>query len=628
MCGIYGYYSDQYKHNKLDVFKKIGKSLRHRGPDHEGEYVDGVIALGIQRLSVIDPEKGNQPIFSNNKLLVIVHNGEIYNYKSLRNKLESKGYNFKTNTDTEVIVNMYQDKGAECLKDLNGMFAFAIYNIENKELFIARDRFGIKPLYYFKDKNKFIFSSELKGIQTCKDIELDLSFEAIDLYLSMEYVPAPFTIYKNIFKLEQGHYLHSQNGSFKKEKWYELSYQPKFNLSNENDYLEKLDYLIKESVQLRTISDVPLGAFLSGGIDSSIITSYLCSNNNNLNSFSIGFEDESFDESNYSRTVSQHLKTNHHEEIFSADRMAEMLPSIWDMMDEPFADASLLPTYLLSSFTKQFVTVSISGDGGDEVFAGYPTYFAHKIAKWIPSWSVQSLQYVSTFLPVSFDNISFDFKVKQFCKGLSYTDYLRHQYWLGSFNHKQKETLYNPLFRDGVNRSNGLDQLLSTHMSNNDTENNWEKHLYQDMRFYLQDNMLVKVDRSSMAHSLEVRVPYLDHNIVEFMARVPSRLKYKGFESKYLLKKLARKYLPDEIVDRPKKGFGIPIAKWFCGPLKKEINEIITDPNSFINTYFNQNITSRLLDDHLTQKSDNRKLLWTLFVLENWIKNNHFMGSN
>jgi asparagine synthase (glutamine-hydrolysing) len=304
--------------------------------------------------------------------------------------------------------------------------------------------------------------------------------------------------------------------------------------------------------------------------------------------------------------------------------MLEILPFIWDTMDEPFADASFLPTYLLSSFTKQFVTVSLSGDGGDEVFAGYPTYFAHKIARWIPSWSVSLFQYFSTLLPVNFDNISLDFKIKQFCKGLSFRDNLRHQYWLGSFNEKQKEKLYNPHFRERLICKDLLSDLISTHMLNNDAENNWEKHMYQDMRFYLQDNMLVKVDRSSMAHSLEVRVPYLDHHIVEFMSRVPARLKYKGYKSKYLLKKLGRKFLPDEIIDRPKKGFGIPVAKWFCGSLKMEINDIIVDPQSYINTYFNQTINSQLLDDHLIQKVDNRKLLWTLFVLENWLRHNRF----
>ena len=628
MCGIYGFLSNEPLPAKTNKLRIMGNKLKHRGPDQEGEYVDSEIAMGIQRLSVLDLDLGSQPIFSNNKSLVIVHNGEIYNYKKLRKGLESKGYHFKTKTDTEVIVNLYQDKGADCLQYLNGMFAFAIYNIKNKELFIARDRFGIKPLYYFKNTNKFIFSSELKGISIFDDIDLNISFDSIDLYLTMEYVPAPFTIYRDVYKLEQGCYLIYKNGLIEKNKWYVFSYQPKLNYDNEFDYLEELDDLIDKSVQRRTISDVPLGTFLSGGLDSSLITHYLNKYQNNLNTFSIAFEDDSFNESKYSRAVSLHLNTNHHEEIFSCDSMLGILPSIWEQMDEPFADASLLPIHLLSYFTRQNVTVSLSGEGGDEIFAGYPTYFAHKIARWVPSWSVSSLQYCSTLLPVSFDDISFDFKVKQFCKGLSFKDSLRHQYWLGAFDAKQKRKLYSSQFQECLTNNDGLNKLISDHMVMDGIENNWEKYLYQDMRFYLQDDMLVKIDRGSMAHSLEVRVPYLDHNIVEFMARVPSRLKYKGFESKYLLKKLARKYLPDEIVDRPKKGFGIPIAKWFCGPLKKEINEIITDPNSFINTYFNQKFTSRLLDDHLTQKSDNRKLLWTLFVLENWIKNNHFKGSN
>ena len=275
MCGIYGFLSNEPIPDKKNKLKIMGNKLKHRGPDQEGKYVDGEIALGIQRLSVLDPAQGKQPIFSNNKTLVIIHNGEIYNYQSLRMKLESKGYQFQTNTDTEVIVNLYQEKGVECLQDLNGMFAFAIYNIENNELFIARDRFGIKPLYYLNDGNKFIFSSELKGITVFDDIALNLSFDAIDLYLTMEYVPAPYTIYSDIFKLEQGSYLMINNGSIDKNKWYELSYQPKFTYTNENDYVEELDRLIMESIKKRTISDVPLGAFLSGGIDSSLIVAML-----------------------------------------------------------------------------------------------------------------------------------------------------------------------------------------------------------------------------------------------------------------------------------------------------------------------------------------------------------------
>ena len=628
MCGIYGFTTDYSYNKKKSILKNISQTIRHRGPDQSGEFINNDIAIGIERLSIIDIERGNQPITSNNGKFIIIHNGEIYNYIKLRDELIKVGYEFSTDTDTEVIVNLYQQRGPGCLSELNGMFAFAIYNIENKELFIARDRFGIKPLYYIFNNKQLIFASELKGIVEYPGIDLNLSYEAIDLYMTMEYIPSPFTIYQNILKLEKGHYILLQNGELKKEKWYELSYRPKLNYSNEFDYIEELDGLIDESVRKRTISDVPLGAFLSGGLDSSLIAHYLNKYHNNLNTFSIGFEDASFDESQYSRAVSHHLCTSHHEEIFSSDRMLDMLPLIWDMMDEPFADASFLPTYLLSKFTRQKVTVSLSGDGGDEVFAGYPTYFAHKIARWIPSWSVSSLQYCSTLLPVNFDNMSFDFKVKQFCKGLSFQNSFRHQYWLGSFDEKQKQELYSSLFLEGLNNKEILSHLISEQILDNNTDNNWERYLYQDMQFYLQDDMLVKVDRSSMANSLEVRVPYLDHNVVQFMAQVPSRLKYKGSQSKYLLKKLGKKYLPDEVVDRHKKGFGIPIAKWFCGPLKEQIIDIIEDDKSYINTLFNKNYNIQLLNSHLNKKLDNRKLLWTLFVLENWLRTNKVKINN
>jgi len=618
MCGIYGFLSNEPLPAKTNILQIMGNKLKHRGPDQDGEYVDSEIAMGIQRLSILDPNLGSQPIFSNNKSLVIVHNGEIYNYNKIRKGLESKGYHFKTKTDTEVIVNLYQDKGADCLQYLNGMFAFAIYNIKNKELFIARDRFGIKPLYYTFQNNNFIFSSELKGIQSFPKIDLDISFDAIDLFLTMESIPTPFTIYKNIFKLERGHYLYFKNRNLENKKWYSLTYFPKFSFDNEADYVDELDGLIKNSIRNRLVSDVPIGAFLSGGLDSSLVASYMQNECSNLNTFSIGFEDVSFDESYFSKLVADHLGTNHHLEIFSADSMLEILPSIWELMDEPFADASLLPTYLLSGFTKNEITVSLSGDGGDEIFGGYPTYFAHKIAKWIPYWTAPSMQYFANLLPVNYDNISFDFMVKQFCKGLSYNGDVRHQYWLGSFDEIQKRKLYNSTFTNELTNMNNLSLIIERQNSEFNSNVNWEKFMRQDMEFYLQDNMLVKVDRASMAYSLEVRVPYLDHHVAEFMARVPINLKYRGKNSKYLLKKVGSKYLPDEIINRSKKGFGIPIAKWICGPLRSVFIELFSKPDSFIKTYFNEQFVNRLLDDHLNYKSDNRKLLWTLFTLENW----------
>ena len=622
MCGIYGFISPEIESEKKEIINAMSNELFHRGPDQIGNFINEYIALGINRLSILDIENGAQPILSNDKNFVIIHNGEIYNYRSLRAQLESKGYIFKTNSDTEVIVNLYQEKGPECLKDLNGMFSFAIYNIKNNDLFIARDRFGIKPLYYSKNVNKLYFASELKALQKVKYLPTEISYDAIDLFLTMENIPAPFTIYKDVFKLEPGHYLEFKNNKLLKKKWYELSYDNKFKIQNENEYIENIDFLIKNSIQKRMVSEVELGAFLSGGLDSSLIASYLQNECRDLNTFNIAFEDSSFDESDYSKIVSNHLRTNHHIETFSSDAMLNQLPSIWKNMDEPFSDASFLPTYFLSQFTKKSVTVALSGDAGDEVFGGYPTYFAHKIAKWIPDWSISSLQQMSNYIPVNFNNLSFDFKIKQFVKSLNYSQEECHQYWLGSFDAEHKKKLYSNSFLSNLNNENNLFLLLQVGKNTVKKKSDWERFMKQDMRFYLQDDMLVKVDRCSMAHSLEVRIPFLDHDLVEYMARVPSYFKYRGVTSKYLLKKIGLKYLPQKIVNRSKKGFGIPIAKWICGPLKKQFQNVILDPNSNINKLFNQKYNIKILNDHFNHRSDNRKLLWTLFCLENWLRIN------
>jgi len=597
----------------------MGRTIRHRGPDQSGKYVIRDIALGIERLSILDLEKGDQPIFSNDGNFVIVHNGEVYNYKELRCELQKDGYRFQTDRDTEVIVNLFQHKGVKCLPDLNGMFAFTIYNLEKKEIFIARDRFGIKPLFYLNQGTNFIFASELKGILAHPHVNTTISADSIDLYLTMEFVPAPFTIYNEIKKLEQGHYLIWSKEGLQKKKWYEYSYHSKVCLKSEREYVEKLDHLISSSVKVRTRSDVPLGSFLSGGLDSSLISYYLSKSVGvPLKTFNIAFEDSSFDESEYAKIVGRHLGTDHNSEVFSCEKMLEILPSVWSMMDEPFSDASLLPTFLLSHFTRSCVSVALSGDGGDEVFAGYPTYFAHKLAKCIPNWTIPLIKYGLNYLPASFDNISFDFKAKQFCKGLGHDPVLRHQYWLGSFDGGDKIQGYSNVFNDQLSGQKNIETFLEGYSAENTTGNGWESHLYQDMCFLLQDNMLVKVDRASMAHSLEVRVPYLDHNIVEFMASVPPNWKYRLSTSKYLLKSLGKKYLPEKIVNRSKKGFGIPIANWFCTSLKNPLEEIVQSPNSFINSVFEKKYTSNLIKSHLERKKDNRKLLWTLFVLENW----------
>ena len=624
MCGIYGFSLKSSSKNPKIILKKMSEEIHHRGPDQTGLYIDDNVAIGIQRLSILDINNGTQPIFSNNKRYVIVHNGEVYNYLKLKKYLKTKGYTFETNTDTEVIVNLFQHKGKKCLNDLNGMFAFAIYDLRKKEIFIGRDRYGIKPIYFYYDTEQFIFASELKGILCHESVKPSISVDAIDLYLTMEYIPSPNTIFNEINNLEKGHFLLYNNSKLKKEKWYDISFTPKLIYKNENDYVDKLDILMKDSIKRRTISDVSIGCFLSGGLDSSLITHYLSEISiEKVKTFNIGFEDNSFDETNYANIISKHFDTDHNSETFSESKMFELLPKIWKNMDEPFADPSLLPTFLLSYFTNQQVKVCLSGDGADEIFAGYPTYLAHKITSLVPRQLYGLINRTSSILPVNHRNMSFDFKLRQFSRGLRYGRKERHQYWLGSFKNNEKQKNYVKNFKKLLSSKNNLKQIIK---NNSNELKDWEINLKQDFNFYLTDDMLVKIDRTSMANSLEVRVPFLDHNVVEFMVKCPSKLKYNGMTSKYLLKHLAKKYLPSKVIYRNKKGFGIPIAKWFCGSLKKPLKEILLDPNSFVNTIFKKNYTNQLMENHFQKNQNNGKMLWTLFTLENWYNNNGYSG--
>ena len=621
MCGIFGFSSPLSTDDQSSVLREMGNCLIHRGPDDHGYFQKNHIGMGMRRLSIIDLQSGKQPIYSNNGNCVIVYNGEVYNYKDLRTDLEDRGYHFHTETDTEVIVNLYQEKGVDCLHDLNGMFAFAVYDIQKDELFLARDRFGIKPLYYLFENNSFVFGSELKAVIQYPAVNTTISLEAVDLYLTFDYVPAPWSIFENINKLEQGHYVTLKNGKLNKKQWYQLTFAPKFDSDKATDYLEKLDYLIQEAVRRRTVSDVPLGGFLSGGIDSSLISHYLVkSSNTPLKTFSIGFDEPSFDESRYARQMADHLGTEHHEKIFSVDDMKNLIPNIFESMDEPFADASLLPTYFLCSYAKENVTVALSGDGGDEVFGGYPTYYARKLAEQIPPWTYSILKYGANLLPVNDDNISFDFKAKKFTEALKYDPDVRHQYWLGSFNHSQKQSLFSNDVKNKLNGKDILTGLVKNQMQDCDTEDNWERSLWQDMRFYLQDNMLVKVDRASMMNSLEVRVPLLDHEVVEFSARIPAKFKYRNTQSKYILKRMAEHHLPNEIVYREKKGFGIPIAKWLKKELKTQFDDMVEN-SELCEHLFDSDYLLKLQDDHLNNRKDNRKLLWAVLVLHECMEN-------
>ena len=620
MCGIAGFYSENYSQvEKSTIVKNMCDKIHHRGPDTDGYFVMDNFAIGMRRLKIIDLNTGDQPIFNEDKTVSIVFNGEIYNYRELREKLIAKGHQFITNTDTEVIVHLYEEEGYDCLHQLEGMFAFAILDLRKDIFFLARDKFGIKPLYYYFNETNFVFASELKALLEHPIVTKKLNYSALNYYLIMEYVPAPLTIFEGINKLEQGHYLELSGKKLYKQQYYFLNFEPKFSSNDMEFYLKELDWLIEKAVERRKISDVPLGSFLSGGIDSSLIAAYFMAHSSQkLHTFSIGFQEKSFDESNYARQVAEYLGTEHHEKIFTPQEMTSILPDIIQNMDEPFADASILPTYLLSKFTRENVTVALSGDAGDEVFAGYPTYFARKLAKPFPKLSYYLLKPFVNLLPSSDENISFDFKAKRFVSGLKYKPDYRHQIWLGSFNFDEKNKLFSRESKNNLKDEINRLMIVDEHINKSTMKNNWEKSLWLDMRFYLQDNMLVKVDRASMLNSLEVRVPFLDTEIVEFMAKVPANLKYKGNKSKFLLKKLAEKYLPDNIINRPKKGFGIPVAKWIKKELKSEFVNTLTGKQISDQQIFNPEYIQKLLQQHLSGRKDNRKLLWTLYIFQKW----------
>lgn len=620
MCGIAGYVSERVREG-IRILEQMNQTMIHRGPDESGIYVNGTHGFGIRRLSIIDVAGGSQPIWNEDHTIGLVFNGEIYNFPELREELLKKGHRFSSRSDTEVVVHLYEEEGVECLKRLNGMFAFALFDQNQEQLFLARDRMGEKPLHYYHHNGEFVFASEIKSILTFPGISTRLNLQALNLYLTYEYLPAPHTIYENIYKLEPAHYLLLKKGWFSMHPYWRPSFhrEKAFSL---NEAVEQLRSRIKKSVEMRTMSDVPLGAFLSGGIDSSLISAFLtqCSSRR-VQTFNVSFEDPSFDESQFAKEVAKFLGTDHHEERLTPQNMLQIFPKMVQIMDEPFADASAIPTYLLSRFTRKEVTVALSGDGGDELFYGYPTYQAHQIARWFPRWLMQPAKKISGFLPVSDDNISFDFKVRRFMAGLEHEFPIRHQIWLGSFEPEQKRQLLSQEISQAVAEKDDF-QIVRQHWNNCDSSDELDRLCYTDLRFYLQDNILSKVDRMSMANSLEVRAPYLDHELVEFICSLKPELKLKGLTTKFILKQAAKGLLPEKIIHRPKKGFGVPIAKWIKTDLREIFLDTLSEKRISKEGLFNPLYVQQLLSEHLNNQKDHRKLLWTLFVFESWREKN------
>lgn len=623
MCGICGFVTEKGSAN-TELVRHMAATLRSRGPDEEGFYVEGPVALGHRRLSIIDLESGHQPITNENAAIWIVFNGELYNFKELRAELEAHGHTFATNSDTEVIVHAYEQYGQDCVKKFNGMFAFALWDEPNQRLMLARDRFGEKPLYYAQTNGDFVFASEPKSLLAHPRVSHEIDLRSLSRYLAYEYVPWPHSMFKQIRKLPPGHILIYEQGSVKLERYWDAHFRPMEKV-DEEELCEELVRRLREAVRLRLISDVPLGVFLSGGIDSTAIVSMMAElmPSKQIKTFSIAFEERSFDESPYSRLVAQHYDTDHSEHMFNLDSLSAVLPDITAYMDEPLGDGSLMATYLLAKFTREKVTVALGGDGGDELFAGYPTFPAFRLANLyerVPALLRSTIERMAALLPVSTDNFSFDFKVKQFLKGVHYANPMRNQAWIGSFTPEEQHGLFSTEVQRELSSFNPYCKLMELE-SEHAQDSPLNRLTYQYFNCYLTDNILFKVDRTSMACSLEARSPFLDHTFAEFVCTIPEHLRMRYLKSKYILKRALRGRVPTQILARGKKGFGIPVAKLIMGGLKQLFLDEFEPAKIKREGFFNPEFISRLLNDHMAGKRDNRKLLWTLMMFQLWRRN-------
>lgn len=624
MCGITGFINKKKGPADKRIIMQMVDTLHHRGPDDKGFFVNRNVALGMSRLSIIDITGGQQPVESEDGKIIVIFNGEIYNFRDLRRSLQQLGHVFRTQSDTEVIVHLYEVEGDKVFTRLNGMFAIAIYDVSEQKLILGRDRLGEKPLYYSDLGGAFIFGSELKAIIRHPKVNKDLDLNSLNRYLTFEYVPTPYSIFKNIYKLEASHYLIFQKNKVTIKKYWDVDFQ-KYFLTSEEEAIDKLEILIDNSVKMRLESDVPLGVFLSGGIDSSTIAYFAAMNSNRkLKTFSIGFKEESFDEGKYAKLVASVLNSDHHHHFFKSEDLLDLITKVSKLLDEPFADASILPTYLLSRFTRGQVKVALGGDGGDELFMGYPTFQAHKIAQIyenLPKFVHSSIvSGIVNRLTVSHSNLSVDFKIKRFISGVYKTPIERNLIWLGAFTSNE---LRKKLFTQEVYSKLFTSDPIKDMVSRTKTQNLdfWESLIYHYIKTYLVDDILVKVDRASMFNSLEVRSPFLDHRLVQFVNSLPPNLKMKGLTTKYILKKLMANKLPNEIVNRNKHGFGIPIAIWFRTKLKDLLLDTLSEKKIKREGIFNEKYVTNLIQEHLNGKQDNRKLLWTLIMFQLWKKN-------
>jgi asparagine synthase (glutamine-hydrolysing) len=636
MCGFVGFHTlDQYASLSRDLTGACN-ALRHRGPDDAGQHLapENGLGLGHRRLSILDlSASGHQPMAADDGRLHIVYNGEVYNFIRLRRQLASRGYSFRSNSDTEVILRAYQEWGLNCFEKLEGMFALAIWDDRQRQLVLARDRIGVKPLYYFHKKNTLLFASELKALMRFDDFPRIVDDAALSLYLHYQYVPAPRTIFQDTHKLLPGHYLVSRGGATVAHAyWSAPDYDPAVEADcDERAYADQLDRLLTGAVSDQLVSDVPVGALLSGGIDSSLVAALMQkSSNRAIRTFSIGFSDKQFNEAPWAARVAAHLGTHHTEMYVEPGRVLNFVPHLPDIYDEPFADSSALPTYLVSQLTRGHVTVALSGDGGDEQFCGYVRYGSTRgMADWmgrVPFGIRKSIADILGRLPTRWVAGAYrpclDF-LPQRLRVANFED--KWQKLILQLDKEQLSELYRMTIclwgrreisdLTGRNVSPGRYEALFAETAG------WpvlSRLMHVDQGTYLPDGMLTKVDRASMAAGLEVRVPLLDHRVVEFTARLPETLKYRNGAGKYLLRKILARYVPRALFERPKMGFGIPLDKWLRGELKELMLDYLSPARLNRQGRFDADRVTRVVNAHLDGSCSHHHRLWALLMWQMW----------
>lgn len=619
MCGICGIYNFGTKEPvSPDLLKAMNDILIHRGPDGEGVYTSGPMGLGHRRLSIIDLEGGKQPMTNEDGTIWVVFNGEIYNFSELHDYLIKKGHIFKTRSDTEVIIHMYEEVGEACFESFRGMFAIALWDENNRRLLLARDRVGKKPLFYFHDSGRMVFGSEMKAILQAPDVPREIDLEALSDYFSFLYIPAPKSIYKGIRKIRPGHYAVIEDSGFREEEYWDISFAKTDELKEE-EWCEKLLETYREAIQIRLISDVPLGAFLSGGIDSSSVVAIMSElKEEPVITSSIGFDEQDFNEIDYARQIASIFKTEHYEKTVRPDAISIIEKLAWHY-DEPFADSSAVPTYYVSKVARENVTVALSGDGGDENFAGYRRYYFDRkentLRSLLPFLVRRPIFGTLASLYPKADWAPRIFRGKATFEALSCSPIEGYFRSLSAFRPDMKKRLFNGDVHRSLAGYDSLD-VFKYYYEKADTDDPLSRIQYLDIKTYLTDDILVKVDRASMANSLEVRAPILDHKFMELIATIPSSLKLQGRNGKYIFKKALERLVPREILYRRKMGFGVPLARWFRNELKDMAYETIFHNHN--DGLFQKRTIEQVWRQHQKGFRDRSTELWTLFMFRLW----------